>query len=134
MGQKKSRLFVSNKSQSATLDRIIETLSNYIIFNVEVQFSKMTTDWAEQQKLADPYNFVKAEAFFQNLEQVASGSETASAVSHFSFEPQAELCSRQLILHFDNGKALSLRFVRPQVWRLRCNLNPDNLVSADYST
>ena len=40
----------------------------------------MAVDWAAQQKLVDPYNFVKAEDFFQNLDRVASGGEQASTV------------------------------------------------------
>ena len=95
----------------------------------------MSTDWATQQKLVDPYNFVKAEEFFQNLDQTASDGEHASSVSNFLFNRDDKLSLRQLILYFDNGKILALRFIRPQVWRLRCELDSEDLaISADHNT
>ncbi len=95
----------------------------------------MTSDWAARQKIVDPYNFVKAEDFFQNLDAVASGGEQASDVLDFVFNPNDDSLCRQLILKFGNGRALSLCFIRPQVWRLRCNVDPkDPAVSAGINT
>ena len=84
------------------------------------------TDSAATQKSVDTYNFIKAEDFFKNLDQVASSGEQASDISDFTFNTYDELCSRRLILHFGNGRAVSLRFIRPQVWRLLCNLEPED--------
>lgn len=83
----------------------------------------MAEDWAIQQKLVDPYNFVKAEDFFPNLDQVASGGEQASTVSEHCFNDGAPLSKKRLTLKFDNGRALSLQFVRPRVWQMQCNLH-----------
>ena len=82
----------------------------------------MAEDWAVQQKLVDPYNFVKAKDFFQHLDQVGSGGEQASTVSEHIFDEGAPVSRRRLILKFDNDRALSLQFVRPRVWQMQCNL------------
>ena len=83
----------------------------------------MTPDSATRQKLVDQYNFVKAEDFFDHLDMTGSGGEQASEVLGVLFNKDDDLYSRQLILDFANGKALSLRFIRPQIWRLCCNFD-----------
>ena len=83
----------------------------------------MVEDWAIKQKAVDAYNFVKAEDFFRNLDQVASGGEQASTVSKHLFNEAAPVPERRLVLIFDNDRALSLQFVRPRVWRMQCNLH-----------
>ena len=94
----------------------------------------MAEDWAVRQKLVDPYNFVKAETFFQNLDQVASGGEQASTVSEHCFKGGAPVSKRRLILKFDNDRALSLQFVRPRVWQVQCNLHLQLQRDADEKT
>ena len=86
----------------------------------------MTMDWATQQKLVDPYNFVKAEDYFQNLDRVASGGQQASTVASHLFNSDARVNKRRLLLHFDNGRAILLRFVRPRAWHMRCNYDPQS--------
>ena len=81
----------------------------------------MAVDWAARQKFVDPYNFIKAEDFFQDLDRVASSGEQASSVRKISFNPHEVLDARQLVLDFDNGRALSVRFVSPRAWLVRCN-------------
>lgn len=81
----------------------------------------MATDWAARQKLIDPYNFVKVEDFFQNLDIVAAGGQQVSAVTKFSLNDEGSVSKQVLVLDFDNGKALSMRFIRPRVWLIRCN-------------
>ena len=93
----------------------------------------MAVDWAARQKLVDPYNFVKAEDFFQNLDRVASSGEQAANVIGSSFNHDDALDARQLILKFDNGRALSVRFVRPRVWLIRCNVEIQYAVGLDKS-
>ncbi|KAL8792282.1 MAG: hypothetical protein Q9195_005161 [Heterodermia aff. obscurata] len=83
----------------------------------------MAADWANKQKAVDAYNFVKAEDFFRNLDQVASGGEQASTVSKHLFNESLPVPERRLVLIFDNDRALSLQFVRPRVWRMQCNLH-----------
>ena len=94
----------------------------------------MAVDWAAQQKLVDPYNFITAEAFFKNLDRVASNGEQASTVVDFSFNDRDPLDARQLVLKFDNGRSLSLRFVRPRVWLIRCNFESQDPSRPEEST
>lgn len=85
----------------------------------------MAVDWATQQKLVDPYNFITAEDFFKNLDRVASTGEQASTVDGFSFNDHEPLDKRRLVLKFSNDRAVSLRFIRPQVWLIQCNFDQD---------
>lgn len=78
-------------------------------------------DWAARQKQIDPYNFVKAEDYFEDLNRDRSGTEQANIIARYSFNEGAKLSERRLVLHFDNGRALLVRFVRPRVWQLRCS-------------
>ena len=84
----------------------------------------MDTDWATRQKSVDPLNFVKVEDYFENLDGVASGGEQASTVSAHRFNADVPVNKRVLILCFDNGRCASLQFVRPTVWQMRCNFEP----------
>ena len=94
----------------------------------------MAVDWATQQKLVDPYNFVTAEDFFKNLDRVASTGEQASTVLDFSFNGREPLDKRCLVLKFGNGRALSLRFIRPRVWLIQCNFESRDASRPEEST
>lgn len=94
----------------------------------------MATDWAARQKLVDPYNFVKAEDFFQNLDNVAASGEQASAVTESHLIEKVPVTGRTLVLEFGNGKALSICFIRPRVWLIRCNFEDAGESEVEQST
>ena len=62
-------------------------------------------------KLADPYNFIKAEEFFQNLDQAASGVQFPTAVCHTDFDGQGTYGGRGLHLTFDDGSLRKVHVV-----------------------
>lgn len=82
----------------------------------------MSADIAKGQRIVDPYNFIRAEDFFQGLDRPAFGGYRPTAVIIYEYNADAGHVNRDLHLRFDDGSGLAIRFVRPKIWKLHRDL------------
>ena len=78
----------------------------------------MAADIAELQKLADPYTLIRAEEFFESIQRPASGVQRPTAVESYIYNAASSPANNGLLLKFDDGNELRIRFIQPKVWKL----------------
>ncbi|KAH7134411.1 glycosyl hydrolases family 31-domain-containing protein, partial [Dactylonectria macrodidyma] len=92
----------------------------------------------EDIKLRDPYIFIKADDFFQGLDNPNAGDVKQPAT--ISYKPDDQLladgsknpaCSHGNVFRFNDGSLLLIQFMRPRVWRIR--FDPNNDKGSDFT-
>jgi hypothetical protein len=94
-------------------------------------------DDEDSKRLRDPFIFKPAENFFDEVDNVGSGTKQPSRVTYRDSDQLLAngqpnpACSHGRVFRFDDDSLLLLQFLRPKVWRVR--FDPANKSGADFT-